>query len=280
ITNIGVAHMEYYGNQEGIAREKFTVTQGFSSENPRPKRLFLNGDDPFLKEYWRFTEYPATLFGFGPENEYTAKNIRSENGNYVFDLVRQGEPLIPVTLSALGQHNIGNALAALAVADYYGVSLEKAAASLSEFTGFKGRLEKKTFRNALMIDDTYNASPQSMIAGLQVLSEVSFGENGRRIAVLGDMLELGEEAGRFHYEVGKELAKRPIDCVYLLGPNARLIGQAVKDCGGTMSVSCFDDSNALLEALKQEIRPGDTAYFKASRVTGLDKVTEGLLSNE
>ena len=278
ITNIGTAHMEYYGNREGIAKEKFTVTKGFSSENPREKRLFLNGDDPYLARYREFTNYPATTYGFGPGNDYSAKNLRSVDAQYVFDLVRKGETVLTVTLSALGEHNVFNALAAMAVADHYGVDLRNAAEALASFTGFKGRLERIECRGALLIDDSYNASPASMKVGLKVLSELSYG-TGKKIAVLGDMLELGPESDRLHYRVGQDGANEDIQEFLIVGARAKWIARGLKDYGSNAVIRCFPDRRSVLEYLEETFAPGNVYYFKASHGMEFSKLTEALVQH-
>ena len=279
ITNVGTAHMEYYGTREGIAKEKFTVTKGFSPENPREKRLFLNGDDPFLSRYPEYTTYPVTTYGFGEGNDYSAGNLRSVNAQYVFDLVRKGEPVLTVTLSALGEHNVLNALAALAVADHYGVDLKKAAEALSRFTGFKGRLERIECRGALLIDDSYNASPASMKVGLKVLSELEFG-TGRKIAVLGDMLELGPESDKLHYRVGQDGANEDVQEFLLVGARAKWIARGLKEYGSNAVIRCFPDRESVLKYLEDSFTPGNVYYFKASHGMEFSKLTEALIHHE
>lgn len=275
ITNIGTAHMEYYGSMEGICREKFTVTRGFSSDNPRPKRLFLSADDPYLRRYPEFTDYPATTFGLSEDADYRAVNLRSEGGRYVFDLVRKGSLLFPVSLSALGHHNALNALASLAVADHYGVDLSKAAEEIARFTGFPGRLYRIEEGGALFVDDTYNASPASMKAGLSVLSEISFGTGGK-IAVLGDMLELGPDSEKLHYEIGAFAAGLPLEKVVLVGREARAIGRGLKENGSRADVEYHETAEEALDALKGAVESGKTYYFKASHGMGFSKIVEGL----
>ena len=279
ITNIGVAHIEYYGTKDAIAKEKFTVTKGFTSGRPEDKMLFLSFDDPLLMKYRCFSGYPVTTFGLGEGADYRAADIRSdEAGRTVFTLVRRGEKLLDVTLSVLGAHNVTNAAAALAVADRYHVDLSEAAASLQTFRGFKGRLERIEKDGILYIDDTYNASPVSMMAGLRVLSGL-LPENsaGRRVAVLGDMFELGEHTRHYHEEVGRMAAELRLDCLYLRGENAFRLGEAYRSEGGKAKIVNVDSNEALVSMLKEELKPGDVAYFKASHGMDFGKVTDELL---
>ena len=279
ITNVGVAHIEYYGTKDAIAKEKFTVTKGFSSGRPEEKMLFLNHDDPLLMKYRDSTGFPVTTFGLGEGSDYRAADIRSdESGRTVFTLEKRGRKALDVTLSVLGAHNVMNAAAALAVADRYGVDLGKAAQSLGTFTGFKGRLERIEKDGILYIDDTYNASPVSMMAGLRVLSGIlPETSKGKRVAVLGDMFELGERARHYHEEVGRMAAELRIDRLFLRGENAAHLGEAYRAEGGKAEVVLVSSNEELIRILKDTLKPGDAAYFKASHGMDFQVVTNGLL---
>ena len=278
ITNIGLAHIEYYGTQDELAKEKFTITRGFFPENPAEKFLILNSDDPYLMKYRDLTGFPVRTFGLGEDADYRASGIRKEGGHFVFDFYRLGRFLFPVRLSVPGAHNVRNALAALAVADRYGVDLRKAADSLNLFTGFENRLQRFDQHGYTIIDDTYNASPDSMKAGLTVLTELQPGKpGGRRIAVLGDMFELGDRAPEYHYDVGAFGAALPVDLWYLAGENARQIGKGLKNGNPEASVILFGSVSELTEALLREVREGDLIYLKASHGMQLHNVTEVLL---
>ncbi|MBR6405993.1 MAG: UDP-N-acetylmuramoyl-tripeptide--D-alanyl-D-alanine ligase [Lachnospiraceae bacterium] len=265
ITNIGVAHMEYYGNQDRLTEEKMTVTRGFWPSRKEEQVLFLCGDDPQLLKYRDYTGYRTVLYGTSENASCRAVSIHPENGCYAFDFVKEGTKMFPVQLGVPGIHNVLNALAALAVADYFGVDLKKAAEALSGFTGFSGRLERREKNGILYIDDTYNASPDSMKAGLKVLAEMQPKESGRRIAVLGDMLELGPESPRFHYEVGLSACSGTLpNRFFLCGKEAEHIGRALSDQGHPDRFSHYDSLPEMKEALQAEIQPGDIVYFKAS----------------
>lgn len=273
ITNIGVAHIEYYGTKDGIAREKFTVTRGFFDDSGKQHRLFLNADDPYLMKYRDLAHCEVITYGAENPADYQAKEVRTDpEGRSAFTLYKHGEAVQEVVLNVLGSHNVLNAAGALSVADAFSVPLSLAAESLGRFTGFKGRLERFVKDGILFIDDTYNASPASMKAGLSVLSGME--RPGRRIAVLGDMFELGENAPAYHEEVGAFAAALPIEELFLLGENAAYIAEGYRKAGGQGLVVRFTDRERLYAALREEIRPGDTLYFKASHSMMLSLVTE------
>ena len=280
ITNIGTAHLEFYGTRDELCREKFTITRGFWEENPREKLLILNGDDPLLRKYRELTGYPYVLYGSTEDCDYRYENIRTENGKYLFDFVKRGEKAIPVELSVLGRHNVSNAAAALTAADHYGVDLNAAAEALSHYTGFRSRLEKHVKDGWTLIDDTYNASPDSMKAGLKVLSEFPVTGDGRRIAVLGDMLELGENSGKYHYEVGAYAASLGIDLFLMRGTDILNAKDALLEKAPGTKICVYEELTALADALRSILRPGDVVYVKASHYTGIHRITEELIGSD
>ena len=210
ITNVGVTHIENLGTRENILREKLKIQDGMRADGP----VFLNGDNDLLGISRAREGHKTVYFGTGENADYRAVDIRLERGCPSFTMVH-GERRIPVTLSVMGEHNVLNALAALAVADYNGVPLEAAAEKLREFTGFKNRQQIREKQGITVIDDTYNASPDSMKAALRVLS--SFGQARRRVAVLADMKELGPDERRFHREVGEFLAGEKVELLVTFG---------------------------------------------------------------
>lgn len=274
LTNIGVAHIEYFGTQEAICREKYTITKGFGEKTGM---MFLNGDDPYLMQLKDSTGYPYKIYGTKPECDYRAENIRMENGHYQFDFVF-GSRRVPVVLSVLGNHNVINAVGALAVADYFGVDVEKAAKALTSFTGFQNRLQTFHTGGYTIIDDTYNASPASMKAGLSVLC--GYETAGRKIAVLGDMFELGSRAKEYHYEVGEFAADQTFDELILIGTNAEQIGKAMKDKKSNIPVRVMDKKEDAVAYLKEHLGEGDVVYLKASNGMKLKEITKALMEND
>ena len=246
----------------------------------KQKLLFLNADDPILMRARDEVPYTVVTFGLHENADYYADNVHSENANYVFDLMSHGEKKCTVSLSALGEHNVLNAVAALAVADRFHVSLPAASRALSAFTGFKGRLEKIEHDGILLIDDTYNASPLSMKAGLRVLSEISYGDNtGRKIAVLGDMLELGETSDELHYNVGVYAADLSITDYFFVGERSQFIKNALTDQGTLGYLHPEKTRSEVTKALRDTILPGDVVYLKGSRGMELNLIAEELFGN-
>ncbi len=267
ITNIGIAHMEQLGSQENILREKLTIQDGLEPGGV----LLLNGDDPLLKHTRAREGYRTVYYGTGENCQYQAKEVRMENGKAVFTAVHGGRQ-VPVRLQVPGFHNVLNAMAALAAAEESGLPMEQAVRTLEKFHGFKHRQQIFEKNGIVVVDDTYNASPVSMKAGLDILADVSAGR--RRIAVLADMKELGDESRRFHYEVGTYLKERPVEILFTLGELAEEIARGAEESGGAGCTEQFEDKEQLAKRLHQVLQPGDCVLFKGSNSMGLSELAE------
>lgn len=272
ITNVGITHIEQLGSQENIYHEKLTIQDGLKDGGI----LFLNGDDALLKDTKAKAGCSTVYYGTGENSEYRAEDIRIEDGYPVFTANCRGVKY-PVRLSIMGRHNVLNAMVALAVADAGGVPLADAVRTLSAFTGFQNRQQIAEKDGVTVIDDTYNASPVSMKAGLEVLEAKA---KGRRIAVLADMKELGPDSPKFHYEVGSWMKDHPVDILYTYGELAENIAQGAKDAGMKAEYIHFDADarEALGDAVKAELKAGDCVLLKGSNSMRLGEVAEKLLS--
>ena len=269
ITNIGVAHIEQLGSQEHILEEKLHIQDGMPAEGI----LFLNGDDPLLASVVPKEGRKRVLYGLGRDCDYRAEDLHLEEGYPVFTAVH-GDRSVRVRLQVMGSHMVSNAMAALAVADTYGLSMEKAALALGQFKGYKGRQQIFQWGGVTVIDDSYNASPVSMKAGLEVLASVK-GE-GRRIAVLADMKELGLEAVRFHEEIGAYIGEHPLDMVLLLGELASCIGSGMDAARAVTPYIEMDRLAQVEEWLGEHIREGGCILFKGSNSMKLSEAVRHL----
>ncbi|MEG2732047.1 MAG: UDP-N-acetylmuramoyl-tripeptide--D-alanyl-D-alanine ligase [Clostridium sp.] len=272
ITNVGVTHIENLGSRENILHEKLNIQDGLKEGGI----LFLNGDNDLLKEVKARDGYETVYYGIGENNDYRAVDIDIQEGKPSF-VMKHGEQRIPVRLNIMGEHNILNALAALAVADRCHVSLEAAAEKLAEFEGFKNRQQIYENKGITIIDDTYNASPDSMKAGIRVLAALH--PKGRRIAVLADMKELGEDSPHFHYEIGEFLQKQPIDEVVTYGELAKEIAGGLE---ASIHAVCFleDEKSDMTEYLKKSLKPGDAVLFKGSNSMNLGETAAYFIKTE
>ncbi len=270
ITNIGVAHIEQLGSQENIFREKMTIQNGLQDGG----LLLVNGDDPFLWNAKAKAGCRRLTYGTGEHCDYRAVDIKEENGYPVFTALCRGKA-IHVRLSVMGAHQILNAMAALAVADAYGVDLLAAAESLGQFSGMKGRQQIHRLGGVTVIDDTYNASPVSMKGAIDILSSLPC--EGRRIAVLADMKELGEETRRFHREVGEHLGNSPVDILITYGELAREIrdgAKAVNPGLRTMSFSSGPEKADMEQNIRDLLKQGDCILFKGSNSMNLGETAD------
>ncbi len=280
VTVIGVSHLAQLKTRDAICREKMDIVKGV----PEDGMVFLNGDDPYLLAYRGRLRQKTFFYGLSETCDYRAEQIRSEDGKTAFTFC-VGEQKIPVVLNALGEHNVRNALAALGIAHQKGVDLPAAAAKLRDFRGQRQRLIRcKTCR---MIDDTYNASPDSMRASLSVLASLERGK-GRKIAVLSDMLELGVHEKKYHYEVGTYLSSLAIDEVVVTGTLSKEILRGIRDaeaqagrtgqCAAKKTLHDFESREEILAYLLESLKPEDAVLLKASNGMKLSEVAYALAS--
>lgn len=268
ITNIGITHIEQLGSQENIYKEKMTIQDGLKEGGI----LFLNGDDPMLKVSHAKAGCETIYYGTGENSQYRAEEIHMENGYASFTANCDGRK-IPVTLQVPGAHQVLNAMAALAVADKNEVPLAAAAAKLAEFGGFKNRQQIYELDGITVIDDTYNASPVSMCAAIDILVSR---KADRRVAVLADMKELGPETRKFHYEVGTYLGKAPVDVLVTYGDLALEIEKGAKEQNPSLVTVHFQEHEkaAMEQWIQAEEKKGDCILFKGSNSMKLGEVAE------
>ena len=259
ITNIGTMHIENLGSREGICRAKLEILEGLAPEGT----VLLNGDEPLLRA--AETGRRTLFFGFSPDCDLRAENLRESEGETRFTAVSK-EGAFELVLPVEGRHNVYNALAAALTGLVLGLSPARIAQGLAGFrnTGERQNIYEKD--GYTVISDCYNAGPESMAAALSILARRSTA--GRRIAVLGDMLELGDHAPAAHRQVGA-LAAGSADLVLAYGPLSRELAAAAGEKGRH-----FDTHADLVTALRGEARPGDVLLFKGSHGMHMEKVLE------
>lgn len=269
VTNIGVAHIAQFKTRENICLEKLAVAKGL---NPKGL-LILNGDDDMLLAHGRDAFENVLYYGIGNHNDVYAENISYTENKTAFDAVIKGEK-IKVELPVIGQHMVMNALAALSAASFFGVDLEKAAEKLSEFGGFKNRQQIYEVDDIKIIDDTYNASPDSMKAAITVLENIKTG--GKRVAVLADMLELGDNSPIYHKEVGEFAAKHNVDRLITVGSMGRKIADGFNTIctrdGIEAEIASFSENKDAYEYINKTVNNGDTLLFKGSNGMHLGEI--------
>ncbi len=269
ITNIGMAHIEFMGSREAIAEEKGALAEAL----PPSGTLILSAHDDFCDVLAARTKADVVLAGIG-KGEVFASDLRAHLSGTKFVLHADGRSA-EAELTVPGEHMVRNAVLAVAAARVFGLSLEECAAGLTKLRLTKGRLEQKVIRGIQVIDDTYNANPDSVTAALRTLA--SMPAAGRRIAVLGRMGELGAEAERGHRLVGEVAAQAHLDCVIGVGAEAQWITEAAWR-GGVEKVVRVETTEEATKALRDLARAGDLVLIKGSRSSRMERIVEGLLA--
>ena len=263
IVNIGTMHIEFLGSREGIRQAKLEILEGMAPDG----KLLLNGSDDMLKVLPEPVKQSVTYFGMDDHCQLQAVDICQESG--VLSYRVKGENLdFPVEMALEGMHFVADAMAAVAVGLELAVSPEAIARGLYAFRNMAGRQEIFEKKGCTIIKDCYNAGPESMAASLAVLGA----KPGRKIAVLGDMLELGDCAPQEHFKVG-EIAAKNADIVLAFGSNGCHV---VAGAAGKQAES-FDCREAMAARLKEIARIGDVILFKGSRGMRLELVLDQFL---
>ncbi len=267
ITNVGVSHIENLGSRDGILKAKLEILDGLPKGSP----LFLNGDNDKLSAV-KADDYKVIFFGIENKNcDILAEDIKEIGLSTEFTAVK-GELRQKITIPTVGIHNVYDALAAFAVGLEYGISPEKIAVGLESYEPSGMRQRIKEANGITVIEDCYNASPDSQKAGLNSLVKIA---KGRKIAVLGDMLELGTYSETAHRNVGEYAAECKLDILYTYGKESMLLADSAKKAG-LKNVFSFTDKSELTKALEKELKCGDTVLFKASRGMKLEEIFQEL----
>lgn len=272
VTMIGVSHIAQLGTQENICQEKMDIMKGL----PQDGMIFLNGDDPYLVRYRGKLDKQAFFYGMDASCDYRAKDIHTKDGQTSFTFCMKDREM-PVTLGTMGEHNVRNALAALGICDQMGVDLAAAAQALSQFQGQRQQVIHAD--RCTIIDDTYNASPDSMRASGKVLASME-GVKGRKIAALADMLELGEKEREYHYEVGRYFAGLPIDEIVAFGELSLDLLRGVEESQTGIRCQHFDTREEMKDYLLKQVQPEDVVLLKASNGMKLKEISLALQKEE
>ncbi|WP_444640883.1 UDP-N-acetylmuramoyl-tripeptide--D-alanyl-D-alanine ligase [Caproiciproducens sp. R1] len=269
MTNIGISHIEQLKTQHNILNEKLHITDCFHKDSI----LFLNGDDALLAGLRGKPGIKIVWFGTASWCDFRAENIRTAASSTRFTLVMPGGSC-EVELPALGLHNVTNALAALAVARTLGVPMEKAAAKLAEYRPLAMRQQIHHVSDVTIIDDSYNASPDAIRGSVDVLCGF---HTGKRIAVLADMLELGDFSQQAHFDVGAYTARAGVDIVLTVGERAREIAEGARSVNPDFVCYSFGDNAEAIAKLKSLLTGGDVVLVKGSRGMKTDQIVKALL---
>ena len=260
VTNIGTSHIGKFGSQDIIFQEKTKIANGLKGK----KILLLNGDDEYLRRY----ENPSVKILYYSIKD--AKNIIINENTIEYDtLIYNKEEHIIV--NALGNHNILNSLVAIKIGEIYNISVDKIKRGIFQYQNISRRMEKISFNNITIIDDTYNASPSSMQSGLISIDEI---KDKRKIAVLADILELGDYAKEIHLKMGKVFKDLKYDVLIAYGENMKYLIENAKNY--VKEVYYCKDSTEAEKKVREIMRENDVIYFKGSNSMSVNKIVDDL----
>ena len=272
LTNIGQCHLEFLGDRDGVLKAK---TEIFDFMNPEEGKIFVNGDDDkliTLKEKW---QDQLVTFGRNEGNDIYAVNEISRGLLGTIADIR-GKINIPKVMVPLpGEHMVLNALAASAVADMLGLTSEEIKEGMKKVTAVSGRSNIMPLKDFVLIDDCYNANPVSMKAAVDLLQSA----NGRKVAVLGDMFELGEKEKEMHYKLGAYAAKK-VDILICIGKlSAHMYEGAQNHKNEKTEIIYLEEKDKLYHYLEKIKKPEDTFLVKASHGMGFADIISWMESN-
>jgi UDP-N-acetylmuramoyl-tripeptide--D-alanyl-D-alanine ligase len=273
ITNIHLSHIELLGTLDAIADAKGELLDYL----PADGLAVLNADDDYFEYLSRRANCPVVSFGESPGAQVRATSAGIDSTGCCTFNVSTPSGSFEVRVPVPGEHNIKDALAAIAVGEHLGIPHEQIRDALAAFKAPEKRSNVVPSRRGfVIIDDSYNAGPASVHSALKTLAMM---EGERKIAVLGDMLELGEHAAEAHLEVGRAVREMGVDMLVVVGQLAKLIARGAIDAGMPVSaISEFDDSWRAAKELPDKVRERDVVLVKGSRAMKMERVVEGLLA--
>ena len=268
ITCIGTCHIENLGSRENIKKAKFEIIEGLKKGGT----LLLNKDNDMMKDIC-LPDYNVVYYAVGDASaDIRTKDILERDGETDFTILFEGKEY-PAHIPAMGEHNVLNALAGFGAGVAAGIEPEQCALALANFKNTGMRQKVQICRGIKVVEDCYNANPDSMKAALSTLGAQKLPEGARKIAVLGDMLELGTVAESSHYETGK-LAAENADLLFCFGELSRLIAAGAWRNGMRETAFHFETKEELSEKLRETAKPGDIIWLKASRGMRFEDIAE------
>lgn len=272
ITMIGEAHIEYLGSREGIADAKMEITDFLREDG----ELIYNGDEPLLRERAEKLEQAKITFGFDQTDSVYATGYRSYKHHATFTVNDSDSQF---TIPMIGKHNVSNALSALCVGRHFGESDEEIVTALASFTPTADRMEwEKGDVGEDIMSDVYNSNPTAVRAVISSFGQIQVPEGSRRIAVLGDMLELGERSAALHAGLADCLDPQVINEVYLFGSEMENLADVLKNTYEPENLHYYkeDQMQRLIADLRNDIKPHDIVVLKGSHGMHLEKVVKRL----
>ncbi|MGB5823194.1 MAG: UDP-N-acetylmuramoyl-tripeptide--D-alanyl-D-alanine ligase [Proteocatella sp.] len=269
ITNVGVAHMQSVGSRENILKAKMEISNYMTAKDI----LIINGDNDMLKTVDK-NAYKFKIYTFGIEegNDFRMTSYNVLQNSMKIKASMLGEEL-EYTIPTLGIHNIYNSLSVLGVCKVMGLDMDKSIQGIAEYQPSKYRMEIKQLGDKTVVEDFYNANPDSMKASIETFKDI---DGSRRVAILADMLELGGISQESHRMIGK-IAGDIFDVIICIGQEASYIGQEAQRLGfASINIHCFDKNKEAIEKINSILKPGDTILIKGSRGMKLEEVAESI----
>jgi UDP-N-acetylmuramoyl-tripeptide--D-alanyl-D-alanine ligase len=274
ITNIGREHLEFFGDVAGVAQE-----EGWLAELlPVDGKLFVDGDNEWTDKIVARTKAKVIRVGLDEKNDWRAEKIRLDKNGVAFQVATAKEEFCgEYRINLLGRHQVTNALFAVAVSEELGLGRAEIQRGLTECKPPKMRLQFWEANGVRVLDDAYNANTDSTIAALETLCDLPL--QGRRVAVLGDMDELGARSEAAHAEVGRRAAELKIGQLFAVGKMAVVTAKAAREAGLTRVIE-LADVEAAVKAVRNFLKAGDVVLLKASRTSRLERIAETLKSGK
>ena len=276
VTNIGTSHLEYLKTRENIARAKLEIGEGIVDSG----YLLLNGDEPLLNDHYS-DRYEIVYVGHDEKCAFQIWNVRVDERGTSFDLRIPFKMMFDLRISLIGEHFAYNAAFAAAAAHLLGVSERDIRDGLASYVANGMRMNVTDRGGVTLIADCYNAAPESMRGAIDTLSQLKV--NGKRIAVLGDMKELGALSDDLHASVGKYLVEKGVDRLFTVGKSGELIAKAALGAGMSKeNVTVLDEelgATAIAEKIKEKIATGDAILFKASRAMKFEELIKAIFED-
>jgi UDP-N-acetylmuramoyl-tripeptide--D-alanyl-D-alanine ligase len=263
ITNIGPAHLEFLESLRGVYKEKINLIKHLTA----PRIAILNKSDIILEKLSFVKTSPIFFFGINRECDFKATEItyKPQSVSFLFNGLHE------IEIKHCALHNISNALAAIGCSLMFGLDFAAIQQKIETFDSPDMRLKEIRLKNCVIFDDSYNSNPQSLKQAIDVLCRQA--APGRRILVMGDMMELGKQSEEFHAYFGRYVSRKPIDLLVTMGSFSKETAESAKKSG--MNATCvvhFDNCQAVLEFLKTAIKEGDVLLVKGSRSMQMEKI--------
>ncbi|HOO27085.1 MAG TPA: UDP-N-acetylmuramoyl-tripeptide--D-alanyl-D-alanine ligase [Lachnospiraceae bacterium] len=272
MTNIGPCHLENLKSLDGVLKAKSEIFHFMDPDGT----VCINGDDEKLKTIREVNKKPPVCFGRGMENDVYATDLVSHGLEGTSCTIHTKAGVFDVKIPLPGSHMADNALAAAAVGLVFSMTPDEIKRGIESVEGMSGRSHLIRTENYLLVDDCYNANPKAMQAAIDLLSQAE----GRKVAILGDMFELGEDSDQLHAKTGRYAAVHAVDVLLCVGTQSKYMYEAATAiaAGNDMQLYYYESREELLEKLRKEalLQKGDTILIKASHGMGFEKVVEFL----